>query len=116
MPYRKLNRLVDERRADLTTHPPRLAARRAAPRVRLAGHPAATRVNHPGREVITTAISISLIALLAVAVWALYKFAALKLWHGLVCMLFGFYLASSSVAPEIRTTVASVIHALTGQG
>ncbi len=65
---------------------------------------------------ITTAISISLITLLAVAVWALYKFAALKLWHGLVCMLFGFYLASSSVAPEIRTTVTSIIHALTGQG
>jgi len=66
--------------------------------------------------VITTAISISLIALLGVAVWALYKFAAVKLWHGLVCMLFGFYLASSSVAPEIRTTVASIIHALAGQG
>jgi hypothetical protein len=62
------------------------------------------------------AISISLITLLAVAVWALYKFAGLKLWHGLVCILFGFYLASSSVAPEIRTTVTSVIHALTGQG
>jgi hypothetical protein len=66
--------------------------------------------------VIATAISISLIALLAIAVWMLYKFAALKLWHGLGCILFGFYLASSSVAPEIRTTVASIIHALTGQG
>ena len=62
------------------------------------------------------AISISLITLLAIAVWALYKFASLKLWHGLVCILFGFYLASSSVAPEIRTTVTSIIHALTGQG
>jgi hypothetical protein len=62
------------------------------------------------------AISISLIALLAVVVWALYKFAGLKLWHGLVCILFGFYLASSSVAPEIRTTVTSIIHAFTGQG
>lgn len=62
------------------------------------------------------AISISLIALLAVDVWTLYRFASLKLWHGLVCILFGFYLASSSVAPEIRTTVASIIHALTGQG
>jgi hypothetical protein len=77
---------------------------------------AATKVDRPGREVITTAISISLITLLGVAVWALYKFAALKLWHGLVCMLFGFYLASSSVAPEIRTTVTSIIHALTGHG
>jgi hypothetical protein len=65
--------------------------------------------------VITTAISISLITLLAIAVWTLYKFASFKLWHGLVCILFGFYLASSSVAPEIRTTVTSIIHALTGQ-
>ena len=55
-------------------------------------------------------------ALLAVAVWTLYRFAALKLWHGLVCILFGFYLASSSVAPEIRSTVTSVIRALTGHG
>ena len=62
------------------------------------------------------AISISLIVLLAIAVWTLYRFVGLKLWHGLVCILFGFYLASSSVAPEIRTTVTSIIHALTGQG
>ena len=60
------------------------------------------------------AISVSLIALLAVAVWTLYKFAGLKLWHGLVCALFGFYLASSSVAPQIDTAVASIIRALTG--
>lgn len=62
------------------------------------------------------AISVSLIVLLAVIVWALYKFAGLKLWHGLICILFGFYLASSSVAPEIRTTVTSIIRAFTGQG
>jgi hypothetical protein len=62
------------------------------------------------------AISISLIILLAIAVWALYRFFAMKLWHGLVCILFGFYLASSSLAPEINATVTSVIRALTGQG
>lgn len=62
------------------------------------------------------AISISLIALLAAVVWTLYRFAALKLWHGLVCMLLGFYLASSSVAPVIRSTVASIVNALTSHG
>ena len=115
MPYRKLHRLVDERRPELIT-PPDWLLGEPCPRCGSPDILAATKVDHPGREVITTAISISLIALLAVAVWALYKFAALKLWHGLVCMLFGFYLASSSVAPEIRTTVTSIIHALTGQG
>ena len=62
------------------------------------------------------AISISLIALLGVAAWLLYRYGGMKLWHGLVCVLFGFYLASSSFAPEIRTTLSSIIHAITGQG
>jgi hypothetical protein len=62
------------------------------------------------------AISISLVLLLAIAVYLLHKYGGLKIWHGLICVLFGFYLAASSLAPEIRTTVTAVIHALTGQG
>jgi hypothetical protein len=62
------------------------------------------------------AISISLVLILAVAVYLLHKYGGLKVWHGLVCVLFGFYLASSSLAPEIRTTVTAIIRALTGQG
>ena len=62
------------------------------------------------------AISISLVLALAVAVYLLYKYGGLKVWHGLVCALFGFYLATSSFAPEIRTTVTAIVRALTGQG
>lgn len=62
------------------------------------------------------AVSISLVVVLAVAVWLLHRYAGLKFWHGLVCILFGFYLATSSLAPEIRTTVTAIVHALTGQG
>ncbi len=61
------------------------------------------------------AISISLVLVLGVAVWALHKYNGMKVWHGLICVLFGFYLASTSLAPEIRTTVTAIIHALTGQ-
>jgi hypothetical protein len=62
------------------------------------------------------AISISLVLVLAVAVWLLHKYGGLKVWHGIVCVLFGFYLASSSLAPEISTTVTAIIRALTGKG
>ena len=48
------------------------------------------------------------------AVWLLHKYAGLKIWHGVICILFGFYLATSSLAPEIRTTVTAIIRALTG--
>jgi drug/metabolite transporter (DMT)-like permease len=52
------------------------------------------------------AISISLVAMLAVAVWLLHKYAALKLWHGLVCILFGFYLTGFHPSPPSRGVVA----------
>ena len=54
--------------------------------------------------------------MLGVVVWLLYRYAGLKVWHGVICVLFGFFLATTSFAPEIRTTVTAIIHALTGQG
>jgi hypothetical protein len=60
------------------------------------------------------AVSISLVTMLGIAVWVLHRYAGMKLWHGLVCLLFGFFLASSSFAPQIHTLVTTVIQALTG--
>jgi hypothetical protein len=60
------------------------------------------------------AISLSLV--LGVVVWLLHRYAGLKVWHGVICVLFGFFLAASSFAPEIRTTVTAIIRALSGQG
>jgi F0F1-type ATP synthase assembly protein I len=62
------------------------------------------------------AIPLSLVLLLGIAVWLLHKYAGLKPWHGVICVLFGFYLATSTLAAEIRTTVTAVINALTGHG
>jgi hypothetical protein len=62
------------------------------------------------------AISLSLVLVLGIAVGLLHKCAGLRVWHGVICLLFGFYLAASTLAPEIRTTVAAIIRALTGQG
>ena len=61
-------------------------------------------------------ISLSLVLVLGIAVWVLHKYAGLRVWHGVICVLFGFYLATSTLAPEIRTTLTAIIHALTGQG
>jgi hypothetical protein len=61
-------------------------------------------------------ISLSLVLVLGVVVWLLYRYAGLKVWHGVICVLFGFFLATTSFAPEIRSTVTAIIHTLTGQG
>jgi F0F1-type ATP synthase assembly protein I len=62
------------------------------------------------------AIPLSLVLVLGIAVWLLHKYAGLKPWHGVICVLFGFYLATSTLAPEIRTAVNAIINALTGHG
>lgn len=61
------------------------------------------------------ALSISAVVLLAIIVFLLVRKSGLKAGHAVVCMLLGFYLASSSVAPtisELTTNVAGMIGGL----
>ncbi|MEU8982835.1 hypothetical protein [Streptomyces sp. NPDC048309] len=58
------------------------------------------------------ALSISAVVLLAIIVFLLIKKSGLKGGHAIVCMLLGFYLASSTVAPtisELTTNIAGMI-------
>ncbi|MET8406960.1 hypothetical protein ABZV34_02385 [Streptomyces sp. NPDC005195] len=58
------------------------------------------------------ALSISAVVLLAIIVFILVKKSGLKAAHAIVCVLFGFYLASSTVAPtisDLTTNVADMI-------
>jgi F0F1-type ATP synthase assembly protein I len=61
------------------------------------------------------AISLSLVLLLGIAVWLLYRYAGLKAWHVVVCVLFGFFLATTTAAPAIRHIVRSILAAIPGQ-
>jgi uncharacterized membrane protein len=58
------------------------------------------------------AVTFSVLALLGVAVFVLCRYAGLRVIHALVCILAGFYLASSSLAPDINRIVGSIIYAL----
>ncbi|MFS8198583.1 hypothetical protein ACLVWQ_07820 [Streptomyces sp. CWNU-52B] len=58
------------------------------------------------------ALSISAVVLLAIIVFILVKKSGLKGPHALICVLLGFYLASSTIAPTINdltTSIAGVI-------
>ncbi|GGT40183.1 hypothetical protein [Streptomyces purpureus] len=61
------------------------------------------------------ALSISAVVLLAIVVFLLVRKSGLKAGHAAVCMLLGFYIASSSIAPTVTqftTSVASMIGGL----
>ena len=58
------------------------------------------------------ALSISAVVLLAIIVFLLIKKSGRKAGHAVVCMLLGFYLASSTIAPtisELTTNIAGMI-------
>jgi hypothetical protein len=60
-------------------------------------------------------ISVSAVFLLGFLVVLLWRYARLKAWHALVCALFGFYLASSSVATMINRATQSLTQIISGQ-
>jgi hypothetical protein len=58
------------------------------------------------------AVTFSVLVLLGGAVFVLCRYAGLRVLHALVCVLLGFYLASSSLAPDINQVVQGIIHAI----
>lgn len=58
------------------------------------------------------AVSISVVAILAVAVILLCRYAGLRILHAVVCVVLGFYLASSSIAPDISRITESLFRML----
>jgi hypothetical protein len=61
------------------------------------------------------AISISVVLLLAVLAVIFLRNGGLKISHALVCLLLGFYLASTSIAPTIHsglTATADIVGSL----
>jgi hypothetical protein len=53
-------------------------------------------------------VTLSVALLLGAGVVILCRYAGLRIWHAAVCVIFGFYLASSSLAPDIATMLGSL--------
>ena len=55
-------------------------------------------------------VTIPLVLVIGIAAYACYRYMGLKLWHLLVCLLLGFLLAATSLAPEIQNMINALIH------
>ena len=59
-------------------------------------------------------LSVSAVVLLAAVVVVLCRWAGLRAWHACVCVLAGFYLAASPLAPAIAQLAQTLAGLLTG--
>jgi hypothetical protein len=57
-------------------------------------------------------VTLSIALLLAVMVYVLCRYAGLKFWHAAICIVLGFYLASTSFAPQISQLTTSLFRLL----
>ena len=57
-------------------------------------------------------VTISAALMLGAGVFILCRYAGLRIWHAAVCVIFGFYLASSSLAPDIANVMTSLFRLL----
>jgi uncharacterized membrane protein len=53
-------------------------------------------------------VTLSVTVLFGAAVFLLCRYAGLKIWHAAVCVILGFYLASTSSAPYISQFIGSL--------
>jgi hypothetical protein len=49
------------------------------------------------------------VVILGAVVWVAWRYMGLRGWHIAVCLLFGFFLAATSVAPEIHRLVSLLV-------
>lgn len=57
-------------------------------------------------------VTVSVVFALGVVVFLLCRYAGLKVWHAATCIVLGFYLAASSLAPEMSRATHSLFHML----
>ena len=57
-------------------------------------------------------VTLSVVSALGVVVFLLCRYAGLRFWHAAICIVLGFYLASSSLAPEISQVTRSLFRML----
>jgi hypothetical protein len=57
-------------------------------------------------------VTISAALMLGAGMFVLCRYAGLRILHAAVCAIFGFYLASSSLAPDIANVLTSLFRLL----
>jgi hypothetical protein len=63
----------------------------------------------------TVTVSIPLVLIAGVIVYAAWRFMSLRAWQAIACLLLGFLLAATSAAPAIQRIVTVIVNYLTGR-
>ena len=55
-------------------------------------------------------VSIPLVVIFGIVVFVAYRYMGLRVWHAVVALIFGFLLAATTAAPEIRSLLSGLVN------
>ncbi len=58
-------------------------------------------------------VSIPLVVIVGAIIYVAYRYMGLRVWQAVVCLIFGFLLAATTAAPEIRNLLTGLVQWLT---
>ena len=58
-------------------------------------------------------VTVPLVFVAGVIVWLAYRYMGLRVWQAIVCLIFGFLLAATTAAPDIRDLLTGLAQWLT---
>jgi hypothetical protein len=54
-------------------------------------------------------VTISLVAIAGFVVYLAYRYMGMRVWHAIVCAIFGFLLGETSAAPQINHLITAIV-------
>jgi hypothetical protein len=60
-------------------------------------------------------VTVPLVVIVGAIVFIAWRYLGLRWWHALISLLFGFLLAATTLAPDIRAAIRAVLSWITGR-
>jgi hypothetical protein len=54
-------------------------------------------------------VTVPIVVIVGLIVLIAYRYMGLRVWHALVCLVFGFLLAATGAAPQINNVLAAIV-------
>jgi hypothetical protein len=54
-------------------------------------------------------VTVPLVLIVAAIIWVAYRYMGLRVWQAILCLVFGFLLAATTAAPEIRSLITAIV-------
>ena len=54
-------------------------------------------------------VTVPLVVIVGGVIYVGYRYMGLRVWQAIICLIFGFLLAATTAAPEIRTLITAIV-------